>query len=65
MPAGQGLLRLVLALPDPDPGGVPVLGVDDFSFRRGRTYGTVLVDMGTGRPVDLLDGRDAARCRPG
>jgi transposase len=59
MPATRHLLlRLVMALPDPGPGQVSVLGVDDFSFLRGRRYGTILVDMESGRPADLLDGRD-------
>jgi len=39
---------------------VTVLGVDEFTWRRGRNYGTVLVDLNDGnRPVDVLDGRDA------
>jgi len=54
------LLRLVRHLPDPPVGAVPVLGVDEFAVRRGRNYGTVLVDLSEGnRPMDVLDGRDA------
>ncbi|MEU3749016.1 MULTISPECIES: transposase [Streptomyces] len=34
-----------------------VLGVDEFTFRKGHTYGTILVDPKASPVVDVLPGR--------
>lgn len=37
-----------------------VLSIDDFAFRRGRTYGSILVDLERHRVVDLLPDRSGS-----
>ena len=49
------LLRRLRAVACPPPKSVRILGVDDWAWKKGQTYGTILVDLEKRCPIDLLD----------
>jgi len=51
------IIRRIMALPTEPVGHVIQLGIDDFSFKRGRTFGTILVNMQTHQVIDVLADR--------
>jgi len=53
------LLRATLAAPLPEHSTPRVLGVDDWSWRKGQRWGTLLVDLERQRRIDILPDRTA------
>jgi len=53
------LLRLVRATPIPAGEPSRIVGIDEWGWRRGDRYGTILVDLDAHRPLDLLPERSA------
>ena len=51
------LVRTVRAFQEPKTPWVSCLGVDDWAFRKGISYGTILVDLESRRPIDMLPNR--------
>lgn len=53
------ILRRIMALPTEPVGTATQIGIDDFSFRRGRKFGTIVVDLQTHKVLDVLPDRTA------
>ena len=54
------LLRRVMDLPEPEVLPPVEIGIDDWAYRRGQRYGTIIVDHQRRRVIDLLPDREAA-----
>jgi transposase len=52
------ILRRTMSLPAQQSKQVSRLGIDDWSFRRGRRFGTILVNVATHEVIDLLPDRE-------
>jgi transposase len=53
------MIRLIRDTPEPEETKSRVVGVDDWAFRKGYNYGTLLVDLEKRCPIDLLSERSA------
>ena len=54
------VLRIVRRTSLPEQETPRILGVDDWAFRRGISYGTLLVDLERGQPIEMLADRQAS-----
>src|SRR5436190_2899467 len=57
------VLWSLFLVPLPEIGPVHVVGIDDWSWRRGKRFGTILVNLETHKIVDLLADREAESAR--
>jgi transposase len=53
------LLRLLVKFPLERVKNPTVVGVDDWAYRKGRNYGTILVNLETHKPITLLPDRES------
>ena len=51
------LLRRLRTVNCPPPISVRILGIDDWAWKKGQTYGTLLVDLELRRPIEVLPDR--------
>jgi transposase len=63
--SGDTIIRILVKRfeNEPPPEHGPVIGIDDFAFKKRHKYGTMIVDGESRRPVAILDGRDGGALR--
>ncbi len=61
--SGDTLLRLIRTAPLPAVPTPRVIGIDDWAWRQGQRYGTLIVDLERNRPIDVLPDREAQTVR--
>ncbi len=57
--SGPTLLRRMRTHSCPPPSSVRILGIDDWCWKKGATYGTILVDLELRKPIEMLPDRTA------
>jgi DNA-binding NarL/FixJ family response regulator len=57
--SGPTLLRRMRTRSYTPPTSVSILGIDDWAWKKGATYGTILVDLQSRKPIELLPDRTA------
>ena len=58
--SGDTILRDIHRMSDPERCEVKEIGVDDWAFRKGVTYGSIIVSLETESVIDLLGDRDVS-----
>lgn len=57
--SGDTLLRMIRSAPVPSFIAPTIVGIDDWAWRRGQRYGTIICDLERNRVLDLLPDRNA------
>ena len=58
--SGDTAIRILLRNTREIPYNGEYIGVDDWAYRKGQTYGTLICDLLTSKPIALFPGRDGA-----
>ena len=51
-------LRIVKSIEIPNYKELTTIGIDDWAYRKGKSYGTIIVNVINNRPIDLIKSRD-------